>query len=44
MKKNKYLIKPNIKNSELVKNVQGFDEKNQKIITKVVTERPLTIF
>tara|TARA_Y100000590_G_scaffold470273_1_gene663249 strand:+ start:4302 stop:5114 length:813 start_codon:yes stop_codon:yes gene_type:complete len=44
MKKNKYLIKPNIKNSELIKNVLGFDEKNQKIITKVVTERPLTIF
>ena len=44
MKKNKYLIKPNINNSKLTKTIKGFDEKERKITTKVVNERPLTIF
>ena len=44
MKKNKYLIKPNINNSNLTKTIKGFDEKERKITTKVVNERPLTIF
>ena len=44
MKKNKYLIKPDIKNLDLTRSVEGFDEKKQKITTKVIQEKPLTIF
>ena len=44
MNKNKYLIKPDIKNINLTRSIKGFDEKNQKIITKVINEKPLTIF
>jgi len=44
MKKNKYLIKPNINNLDLTKSIAGFDEKKQKILTKVIHEKPLTIF
>tara|TARA_Y100000590_G_scaffold443697_1_gene573449 strand:+ start:1728 stop:2540 length:813 start_codon:yes stop_codon:yes gene_type:complete len=44
MKKNKYLIKPDIFNEQLTKSVSGFNEKNQKINTKVVQEKPITIF
>ena len=44
MKKNKYLIQPNINNSFLFDKVSGFNELNEKINTKVVQERPLTIF
>ncbi len=44
MKKNKYLIQPNINNSFLFDKVSGFNELNAKINTKVVQEKPLTIF
>ena len=44
MKKNKYLIKPDINNLNLTRSVEGFDEKKQKITTKVIHEQPLTIF
>jgi len=44
MKKNKYLVSPNINNSELTKNIKGFDEDNNKINTKVIQEKSLTIF
>ena len=44
MNKNKYLIQPDIKNINLTRSIKGFDEKNQKIITKVINEKPLTIF
>ena len=44
MKKNKYLIKPDINNLDLTRSVDGIDEKKQKITTKVIHEKPLTIF
>ena len=44
MKKNKYLIQPNVHNSNLTHAVEGIDEKRQKITTKVIHEKPLTIF
>ena len=44
MKRNKYLIKSDINNLELTKIVKGFDEKKHKIITKVIHEKPLTIY
>ena len=44
MKKNKYLIKPDINNLDLTRSVVGIDEKKQKITTKVINEKPLTIF
>ena len=43
-KRNKYLIKSDIDNLELTKIVIGFDEKKQKITTKVIHEKPLTIY
>ena len=44
IKRNKYLIKSDINNLELTKIVKGFDEKKQKITTKVINEKPLTIY
>ena len=44
MKKNKYLIKPDINNLDLTQSVEGINEKKQKITTKVINEKPLTIF
>jgi len=44
MNKNKYLICPNIDNKELTKNIRGFDQDNNKILTKVIQEKSLTIF
>ena len=44
MNKKRFLVKPNIKNSELTRSINGFDEKLQRIKTKVVHEKPLTIF
>jgi len=44
MKKNKYLIKSDINNLELTKTIKGFDEKQQNITTKVIHEKPLTIY
>ena len=44
MKKNKYLIKPSISNSELTKKIEGFDQDNKKISTNIIQEKSLTIF
>ena len=44
MKKNKYLISPNINNDALTKNVKGIDQDNNQINTKVIKENALTIF
>ena len=44
MKKNKYLIQPNIYNNFLLDKVNGFNEFGKPISTKVVQEKPLTIF
>ena len=44
IKRNKYLIKSDINNLELTKIVKGFDEKKKKITTKVIHEKPLTIY
>ena len=44
MKKNKYIIQPNIKDISLVEQVKGLDHQGNSIITKVVQEKPLTIF
>ena len=44
MKKNKYIIKPNINNNELMEVVKGFDHSGNLIVTKVIQEKPLTIF
>ena len=44
MKKNKYLISPNINNNALTKSVKGIDQDNNQINTKVVQESALTIF
>ena len=44
MNKNKYLLKPNINDSQLTQKIKGYNEKKQKILTKVIQEKPLTIF
>ena len=44
MKKTKYLIKSDINNQELTKNISGYDQDNKQIVTKVVQEKALTIF
>jgi len=44
MKKNKLLIKPNINDINLTKTITGFDEKKQKISTKVINEKPLNLY
>ena len=44
MKKNKLLIKPNINDLNLTKTIIGFDEKKQKISTKVINEKPLNLY
>ena len=44
MKKNKYLIKPDINNLDLTRSIEGIDAKKQKITAKVIHEKPLTIF
>ena len=44
MKKNKYIIKPNIKNLSLTEEIRGFDHKGNAKIIKVIQEKPLTIF
>ena len=44
MKKNKYLIQPNINNNLLVDSVNGYNEVGKPIVTTVVQEKPLTIF
>ena len=44
MKKNKYIIQPNIDNISLTEQVNGFDHQGNLISTKVVQEKPLTVF
>ena len=44
MKKNNYLISPNINNDALTKNVRGIDQDNNQVNTKVIKETALTIF
>ena len=44
MKKNKYLVKPNVKNPTLTKKIQGHDEKKNKVRTNVIQEKTLTIY
>ena len=44
MKKNKYIIKPDIKDISLLEKVDGLDHEGNLISTKVVQEKPLTIF
>ena len=43
-KKEKYLVSPNINNKSLITKLNGFDEKGNKIISKVINEKALTIF
>ena len=40
MKKNKYIIQPNIEDISLIENVQGLDHKGKSIFTNVVQEKP----
>ena len=44
MKKNKLLVKSNINDLSLTKTINGFNENKEKIVTKVIHEKPLTIF
>ena len=44
MKKNKYLIKPDISNDLLTKKIIGVDQNSNLIETKVIKEKALTIF
>ena len=43
-KKEKYLVSPDITNKSLITKLNGFDEKGNKIISKVINEKALTIF
>ena len=44
MKKNKYLIKPDISNDLLTKKIIGIDQNRNLIEAKVIKEKALTIF
>lgn len=44
MRKNKYLISPNINNNALTVNVRGIDQHNNPVDNKIIQERALTIF
>ena len=44
MKKNNYLVSPNINNSSLTKYIRGIDQNNNQVNTKVIQEKALTIF
>ena len=44
MKKNKYLLSPDINNPDLTKIIKGYDQENKKIDVKVIKEKSLTIF
>ena len=39
MKKNKYIIKPNIKNYSLMQKIKGFDYEGKSISTNVINEK-----
>ena len=41
MKKNKYLIQPDINNLDLTRSVKGIDERKQKITTKIIEKLAL---
>ena len=43
-KKEKYLVSPDINNKSLITKLNGFDEKGNEIISKVINEKALTIF
>ena len=43
-KKEKYLVSPDINNESLITKLNGFDEKGNKVISKVINEKALTIF
>ena len=43
-KKEKYLVSPNIKDKSLITELKGIDENGQKIKSKVINEKSLTIF
>ncbi len=44
MKKNKYLLSPDINNPDLTETIKGYDQENKKIDVKVIKEKSLTIF
>ena len=44
IKKNKYLVSPDIYNNALTKSIRGVDQNNNEVNTKVIQERALTIF
>ena len=44
MKKNNYLVSPNINNNSLTKYIRGIDQNNNQVNTKVIQEKALTIF
>ena len=44
MKKNNYLVSPDINNNSLTKYIRGIDQDNNQVNTKVIQERALTIF
>ena len=44
LKKNKYLVSPDIYNNALTKSIRGVDQNNNEVNTKVIQERALTIF
>jgi len=44
IKKNKYLVFPDINNPSLTKSIRGLDQDNNPITTKVIQEKDLTIF
>ena len=44
MKKNKYLVSPDINNITLTQNIKGVDQDNNQVKIRVIQERDLTIF
>ena len=44
MKKNKYIIKPNIKDISLLEKVHGIDHEGNSVSAMIIQERPLTVF
>ena len=43
-KKEKYLVSPDINNKSLITKLNGFDEKGNKIISKVIKKKLLQFF
>ena len=44
IKKNNYLVSPDINNNSLTKYIKGVDQNNNQVNTKVIQEKALTIF